>query len=233
MGLLVVSAGLAALAWQLAEPRLVDLRRFQQPADSLTVTDRDGAPLRHTRPDGLDRRWVPLDDVSPNFIAAMMAAEDRRFYHHHGVDWTATARAIAYACWPWAPRTGASTITQQTVKLVYGRPWGRFSKPMEILRALALENRMSKDEILENYVNRIPFGDQIVGIARASEAYFGKPPSELSVAGKRPASRNSPSAFDHRTATPPFARPSAPIAGTSAHVGGWCHSRGAARSGGS
>jgi len=169
------------IAWELGHESLIDEARFVRPAETLVVTGRDGVPLRHTRPDGYDRRWVSLDDVSPSLVAAVLAAEDARFHRHHGVDWKATARAALQAIVPGTPRSGASTITQQTVKLVYGRPHGRWSKPMEILRAVELEQRMTKDEILEQYLNRVPFGDQIVGVARASEAYFGKPPSELSI----------------------------------------------------
>ena len=94
----------------------------------------------------------------------------------------ALIRAIGYAVSPTRRRSGASTITQQTVKLTFGRPLGRWSKPLEVLRALSLEQHMSKSEILEQYINRLPYADNVVGIARASESYFGKPPSQLTLA---------------------------------------------------
>ncbi|MCB9657257.1 MAG: transglycosylase domain-containing protein [Sandaracinaceae bacterium] len=160
----------------------VDERRLVQPPDALTVLDREGVPLRQARVDGVDRRWVALSDVSPRLLDAIIAAEDGRFRDHVGVDLLATVRALGQAVVPVGHRSGASTITQQTIKLTHGRPHGLWSKPLEVLRALALERMLSKDEILEQYVNRLPYGDQIVGVARASEAYFGVPARDLGVA---------------------------------------------------
>lgn len=154
---------------------------FLRPQQSLRVTDRNGNPLRITRPDGDARRWLPLEEIPDHVIDAFLAAEDARFFEHNGVDWAATTRAVVNTVVPGRPRSGASTISQQTIKLVYGRPHGRWSKPLEILRARALEAHFSKERILEEYLNRIPFGDRIVGLPWASEAYFGKPPAELTI----------------------------------------------------
>ncbi len=171
----------AAIGWPLVKPRLIDRARFVQYRDGVSVVDREGRPLRLTRPDGEDRRWVELDDISPNLIEAFVAIEDSDFREHEGVDLGASARAALAWALPNRRLSGASTITQQTVKLVYGRPHGLWDKPLEILRALALEDAMTKDEILEQYLNRVPFGDEIVGVGRASEAYFGKPASALTL----------------------------------------------------
>jgi penicillin-binding protein 1C len=157
----------------------VDPARFVQPRDSVTVVDRDGRVLRHARIDGVDRRWVELDDVSPSYLDAVVAAEDARFWEHDGVDLVATLRALGANLRPWGRRSGASTITQQLVKRVYGRPWGVASKPLEIARAAALERVFTKREILEQYVNRVPFGDGIEGVERASDEYFGHPARTL------------------------------------------------------
>ncbi|MBI5531938.1 MAG: transglycosylase domain-containing protein [Deltaproteobacteria bacterium] len=181
--LLAIAALIFGVLWHGLPPRaLVDTHRFAHPQDTVIVTDRHGAALKHVRADGMDRRWIDLQHVSPTLISAILAAEDTRFVSHHGVDWRAVARAVLTNPLPWHRRNGASTITQQVIKLVYGRRAGVLSKGMEILRAGALEKLMSKDEILEQYVNRLPFGDRIEGVARASEAYFGRPPSELTVA---------------------------------------------------
>ena len=91
------------------------------------------------------------------------------------------ARALVTALRPWGRRSGASTITQQVVKRVYGRPYGLFSKLMEIPRAAALERIFTKDEILEQYLNRVPFGDRIQGVERASEEYFGRPANAVTL----------------------------------------------------
>ena len=159
----------------------VEPARFVQPRDSVTVVDREGRVLRDARVDGADRRWVALDDVSPAYLDAVVATEDARFWEHDGVDVAATLRALGASLRPWGRRSGASTITQQLVKRVYGRPWGVASKPLEILRAAALERVFTKRQILEQYVNRVPFGDCIEGVERASEAYFGHPAKTLDV----------------------------------------------------
>ena len=171
-----------ALAWLTIVPNLVSRDDFTIPPGSITITDRHGEPLRHVRHHDQHQRWVALDDVSQEFLLAMVVAEDKRFFDHAGVDLLALLRAVGYAIAPTNRRSGASTITQQTVKLTFGRPFGLWSKPLEVLRALSLEQQMSKAEILEQYVNRLPYADNVVGIARASESYFGKPPDELSLA---------------------------------------------------
>ncbi len=89
----LVVATVAVIAWHAFRQHLIDTDRFAAPTSSLTVTDRHGTPLRHVRVDDLHRRWVGLDDVSPVFLEAMLAAEDSRFFEHSGVDAQATARA--------------------------------------------------------------------------------------------------------------------------------------------
>ena len=106
-------------------------------------------------------------------IQAVLAAEDQRFFAHDGVDRRSLARAVLDNVVPGRRRSGGSTITQQLVKRVYGRPHGAWSKLSEALRAMSLERVMSKDEILEQYMNRLPYGDGIEGVARACESYFG------------------------------------------------------------
>lgn len=170
------------IAWHTVSPHLVSRDDFTIPAGSITITDRHGNTLRHVRHRDMHRRWVPLHDVSRDFLLAMVVAEDKRYFEHSGMDVFALTRAIGYAVAPTSRRSGASTITQQTVKLTFGRPWGRWSKPLEVLRALSLEQQMSKAEILEQYVNRLPYADNVVGIARAAESYFGKTPAELTLA---------------------------------------------------
>lgn len=159
--------------------RLVDLDRFARPSPSLRVVDREGQLLRVVRSGPVDRRWVPLREISPTLISAVLAAEDGRFFAHRGVDGWAVARAAVGNLVPGRRRSGASTITQQLVKRVYGRPNGLWDKGIEVLRAMSLERVVSKDEILEQYLNRLPFGDGIEGVARASEAYFGHGPERM------------------------------------------------------
>ncbi len=160
---------------------LIDRARFARPDDARVVTDRHGEVLRLVRVDGIDRRWVSLAQMSPHLIAAVLAAEDADFHAHGGVDGRAVLHAVARAVAPGRRWSGASTITQQLVKRVYGRS-GPWSKPVEMLRAVALERVLSKDEILEQYLNRLPFGDGIEGVARACESYFGHDVSTVTVA---------------------------------------------------
>ncbi len=178
-GVLVV---VSSAAFASVHDSLIDEALFARPLDPVLATDRGGIPLRHTLPDSVDRRWVTLDEAGPNVVRAFLAAEDARFYEHGAVDPIAMVRAVLVDVVPGGRVSGASTITQQVVKLVYGRPHGLCEKPLEIARAVELERRFTKDEILEQYLNRVPMGNGIVGVERASEAYFGRPPGQLSLA---------------------------------------------------
>ncbi|MDW8244973.1 MAG: transglycosylase domain-containing protein [Sandaracinaceae bacterium] len=171
----------------------VDEARFGIPPDSLSVVDRKGRLLRHERlPDvnwGRDprqaervsRRWVFLEKVHRNFIDAILAAEDARFMEHGGVDFLAMGRALFWD-WLWGRTTGASTLTQQLIKVVYGRPYGVVSKVLEIPRALEVERLYGKRWVLEQCINRLPFGNGTVGVESASWLYFGHSAKHLSLA---------------------------------------------------
>ena len=178
---LVVLATLCVFAFALVHDSLIDEALFARPLDPIRVTDRDGIALRHTLPESVDRSWVGLADTSPEVVQAFLAAEDARFYEHGAVDPRALLRAVAVDLVPGGRVSGASTITQQVVKMVYGRPRGLWEKPLEVARAIELERRFTKDEILEQYLNRVPMGNGIFGVERASEAYFGRPSRELSL----------------------------------------------------
>ena len=131
---------------------------------------------------GEDRITVPIDRVSNNFINALLAREDSRFYKHFGVDPVGVARAIAKNIAHLHAREGASTITQQLARNSY--PLGGHNlhrKILEAFVAIRLERRLSKKKILEAYVNRIYFGSGYYGVETASHAYFGKPASKLTL----------------------------------------------------
>ena len=126
------------------------------------------------------REYVPLDRISRNFQNAMIAVEDKRFYRHHGIDHIATFRALLQNVIRLGDAPGGSTITQQLAKnlfFTFERSWKR--KILEAMAAMAIENRFSKDDILEAYCNLVPFGQYSYGIERASMTYFGKHASEL------------------------------------------------------
>ncbi len=141
---------------------------------SSVVRDREGAILRVLQTsDGNFRIPLVRADVSPHVVAATLAMEDRRFYAHIGVDPIAVVRAAwqdATAC---RIVSGASTITMQVARMLEPRPRGLWAKVAEMFRALQLERRLAKDEILSLYLNLAPYGGNLYGIEAASLAYFG------------------------------------------------------------
>jgi penicillin-binding protein 1C len=145
---------------------------------------RDGEPLQRTRIDTTERRgdWVELQDVSPALREAIVVSEDKRFYEHSGVDW----RGAAAAAWAnlWNTRTrGASTVTMQLTGLIdEDRRPGRRSigeKATQTVGALWLDHAWRKDQILDAYLNLVPFRGEIVGLSALSQTLFGKLPSGL------------------------------------------------------
>jgi penicillin-binding protein 1C len=154
------------------------------PPQSVEFVDRRGRPLRRVLQDQrVYRSRCTLSDISPNAIAATLSAEDKRFREHSGIDFLAAGRALAQFLTTGVTHSGASTITEQLVKLAEHRePRTISAKLAEVWSALCVERRWSKDHILEEYLNRLDYGDLQVGLASASWDYFEKPPSDLSVA---------------------------------------------------
>jgi penicillin-binding protein 1C len=152
---------------------------------STLIVDRDGRLLREVlSADDTRGRWVTLDEVADTLELATIHAEDRRFHDHPGIDFLAIARSLWIDLSTGEARTGASTITQQLVKLTLqrGEPRTLSTKLMEIVWAWRLELALDKARILEEYLNRIPYGNQLIGIEAASRGYFDKPASALSLA---------------------------------------------------
>lgn len=152
----------------------------------VVVLDRHGETLSRVRDDFRARRgdWVTLAEISPAVRTAIVLSEDRRFYAHSGVDW----QGVAAAAWAnlWNTRTrGASTLTMQLAGLLdedlrradSGRSVSQ--KMAQAVRATALERNWSKDQILEAYLNLVPFRGELVGLSALSQALFGKYPSGL------------------------------------------------------
>lgn len=125
-----------------------------------------------------NRVWVDYEDISQNIIDAAVATEDRRFYTHKGVDWYRTAGAFFSN----GDGGGGSTITQQLVKNITGDDEIRWERKLrEIFRALSLEEKYTKIDILESYLNRIWFGGMVYGVGAASQYYFGKDAADLNI----------------------------------------------------
>ena len=148
---------------------------------SSMVTDRHGQPLRaFSTAFGGWRFPAHLEQIDPVFIEALLQVEDQRFYQHHGVDWLAVLRASATSALAGHIVSGASTITMQTARLLEPRPRHIGSKIIEMLRAMQIEARLSKDEILELYLTLAPYGGNLEGIRAASLGWFGHEPEALS-----------------------------------------------------
>jgi penicillin-binding protein 1C len=184
-GALVALVCAAAANVAQALPSFAEVRAAHRPSD-IVLTDRHGVPVQTLRVDRRVRRlaWVPLDQVSPALLQALVLSEDRRFYEHSGVDWS----AVATSAWGnrWNQKTrGASTLTMQLAGLMddgLARPAGGRSVAQKLGQALTaarLETRWKKSEILEAYLNSVAFRGEIVGIDALAATLFGKHASGL------------------------------------------------------
>ncbi len=151
------------------------------PDDGFIVLARDGSPLRAWP--GADGAWrypVTLADVSPRYVEALLGYEDRWFRWHPGVN----PAALARAAWQWAGSgrivSGGSTLTMQVARILEPVPRTPRGKLRQMARALQLEWRLSKDDILTLYLNHAPMGGIVEGVEMASRAYLGKPSRDLS-----------------------------------------------------
>jgi len=126
----------------------------------------------------VSRDWVPLREISPQLIRAVVAAEDQRFCQHRGVDWVELNAVLEDED---GPSRGASTLTMQTAKNVFlwpGRSYLR--KALEIPLAMAIEVAWPKQRIMEVYLNVAEWGEGVFGAEAAAQRYFGKPAADLS-----------------------------------------------------
>ena len=192
---LLVAAGIAIVgaAWIRLGPLPDGLLDEAAAVRSTTVFDRNGEILYEARSDlGTRETRLRADRLPPSLVAATLAAEDHRFYHHVGVDPIALTRALWRNVTALDRVEGGSTLTQQVAKLLldrraqlatgHPRRRGWLAKLDEAVVALRLEHRLSKPEILALYLNLAPYGNQIAGAERASRAYFGAPAAHLTAA---------------------------------------------------
>ena len=173
--LLAGAAVLAAATW-------CSIRDFPEDLNSLTgtavksqVLARDGTPLSYT----LENAWnttdaVPLASVPTLLQTAFIVAEDQHFYEHHGVDWPARGAALWLDVREGAAIRGASSITEQVVRMVHPRPRNPWSRWVEGFEAARLEARLSKTQILEFYLNQVPYTQRRRGVVQAAHFYFNR-----------------------------------------------------------
>lgn len=147
------------------------------PSSHLELLDRQGRRLRAD-----DNLPVPLERISPWLIQATLAAEDHRFYSHWGLDARATAASLYQNLRAGRVVAGGSTLTQQLIANLNGRPQGMAQKAWQSLQALRLERTLSKAALLESYLNRVPYGNNTFGVESAARYYFGRPAASLSLA---------------------------------------------------
>ncbi len=148
---------------------------------STEVRDRDGALLRaYATPDGYWRLDTHVEDVDPKFVAMLIAYEDKRFYEHRGIDPRALLRAAAQLAGHGRIVSGGSTLSMQLARLIEPRQSRSFgSKFLQLARAVQIERRLGKRQILERYLTLAPYGGNLEGVRAASLAYFGKEPKRL------------------------------------------------------
>ena len=189
IGIITVFVVVGAMSFYVIKtenPGAVEIGRAKLDYTSiLYATDSSGntAEIDRVYKDG-NRIWVDLDKIPKNLQDAVVAAEDQRFKEHDGVDWKRTVSAFANEFLHfYGNRQGGSTITQQLIKNITNNKEAKFSRKIqEILSALATEQQYTKDQILEAYLNTVPFGGQIYGVQVAANAYFSKDVSQLDLA---------------------------------------------------
>src|SRR5660398_222409 len=160
----------------------LDQQKSVELSDSSSILAADGTLLAYLH--GVENRTVIGGDRIPDVIKnALVAVEDRRFYEHHGVDWEGVARALARNLEAGEIVQGASSITQQLVGNLYlDRTDTSFSRKFhEMSLALQLEEKMSKEGILEYHLNTVYFGSNAYGVQAAARTYFDKDPAELNL----------------------------------------------------
>src|SRR5437867_11936422 len=176
----IAASGLAVFLFYGAWAQTFDMKKVGEMPERNTVFDVDGKI--YSRLAGANRLKVSLDEVSPFFVAAVLAREDARFYQHGGIDWRGILRALIRDVLSGSAKEGASSITQQLARNslpLGGRTISR--KLLEAMVALRIERQFTKQQILELYVNRIYFGSGCYGVETASQLYFGKSASKLNL----------------------------------------------------
>ncbi|HPG61874.1 MAG TPA: transglycosylase domain-containing protein, partial [Casimicrobium sp.] len=180
-GLLLVGGVLGALVWALISARLpsLDVLTDYQPKLPLRVLAEDGTTLAEF---GEERRSiVKLPQVPLHVRQAILAAEDANFYEHSGVDWLAALRVV-YTNVVTGSRIGASTITMQVARNFFlTREKTLLRKANEVALTFKIEQELTKDQILELYINQIYLGERSFGFASAARTYYGKPLDKVTV----------------------------------------------------
>lgn len=179
-GCLIVLLLFVYYTHDLPRPEKFTEARFIQ---STKIFDRTGKTLLYDIYGEEKREIVPFEKISNNLKRAVVVSEDERFYQHSGIDFEGILRAILVDLKLQSKSQGASTITQQLIRSVYLTKQKSIARKIrEIVLSIELEKRYSKDQILEWYLNTVPFGENTYGAESASQTYFNKPALDLSIA---------------------------------------------------
>ncbi len=170
----------AVVAWLVPKLPSVEALSEQQLKVPMRIYSTEGRLLAEF---GEEKRiLLKPDDVPPLMIKAILAAEDSDFYEHHGVDFGGIARAMVYNLRSGTPGQGASTITMQVARNFFLSPEKTYTRKLkEILLAFKIERELSKDQILELYLNKIFLGNRAYGFGAAAQVYYGKTLDSLSL----------------------------------------------------
>ncbi len=180
--LIIIVAGLSIFVYyakDLPRPEKFTEKTFVQ---STKIFDRTGKVLLYELYGEEKREIIPLSEVPDHLKNALIAVEDANFYSHQGLDFRAIVRSLLTDIKLLKPAFGASTISQQLIRSTFLTPEKTIKRKIrEVILTIELERRYSKDQILEWYVNQIPFGPNLYGVESASKSFFGKQTKDLSL----------------------------------------------------
>ncbi|HLN19025.1 MAG TPA: transglycosylase domain-containing protein, partial [Patescibacteria group bacterium] len=173
---------LGSFAYLMAKTPLGNSLETRKIAQTSIIYDRTGQHILYEIHGDENRKIISHNEIPDNIRIATIAGEDDRFYHHFGIDIPSVVRAVKTDIETRSLSQGASTITQQLARNVYlSRDKTFRRKILEAVYAVKLEKKYSKDEILDAYLNQVPYGSNASGIEAASETYFQKPAKDLTV----------------------------------------------------
>ncbi|HEX2769901.1 MAG TPA: transglycosylase domain-containing protein, partial [Geobacteraceae bacterium] len=178
----LLAVSLLALLAAIVIKTAIDLRPMpeslipdQKGIRKVQVRDRHGIPLSVTYQNNWNYNdYLPLHEIPQLVQTAFVIAEDRRFFRHGGVDWLGRFNAVRQNVTAWRAVRGASTITEQVVRLLHPRPRTVWSRWLEGIETWEVERRFSKDAILECYLNQVPYSGQRRGVVQAARYYFDR-----------------------------------------------------------
>jgi len=179
--LCVLSIGILVAVMSVGLPDVHDLDKISTP-QSTTIYDREGNVL-YVKYGGENRQYVNYDQISPQLIDATVAIEDDQYWQHPGFDASRIIKSIINNTLHLSPERGASTITQQYIKLTFlSSEKSYIRKLKELILAIQLEQAFDKKKILELYLNKIPYSNNAYGIEKAAQIYFSKHAKDLDLA---------------------------------------------------